>query len=343
MKPIRVIPAVVFLAVSATVGVPSATAVPRGGQPSTKGVIVWTNRASAGSEHLLIASADGSHQRSLTAALPDTGDIDAQISPTGSWIAYEHDTADTADVRLVRPDGTRDHVINVGCVDPCVAAAAPTWLSNTRLAFVLVKGPFDPQTGNAASAVLWSSRLDGSDIRRLSQPGIDGTYEDAYVHVSPDRSYLTFQRRRNSDGQSALFRMTPRGTDLRQLTPWEIRAEVNDLSTARRGPTADLLVFESYGRGDPNATFVDIATVPTTCTSLANCTSKIRWLTDNKATGRRNANPQWSPDATSLVFTNRPNIVDQNADIWTMQYLGTERRKISTSVNFDYRPTWGKR
>jgi hypothetical protein len=84
MKLSRVTPAVVLLAMSATaVGVPSATAMPRGDQPSTKGVIVWTNRASTGSEHLLVARADGSHQRILTPALPDTGDIDAQISPTG--------------------------------------------------------------------------------------------------------------------------------------------------------------------------------------------------------------------------------------------------------------------
>lgn len=331
-----------LLAVPALVASPAHATNSHGELPSTKGVIVWTNRVSAGSEHLLIARADGSHQRSLTPALPDTGDIDAQVSPSGSWIAYEHDTQDSANIHLVRPDGTQDHVVDVGCVDPCVVAGSPTWLSETRLAFALVKGPFDPQTGNAASAVLWTSDLDGSDVRRLSTPGIDGIYEDAYVHVSPDRDYLTFQRRRNADQTSALFRMTPRGKDLRQLTPWEIRANVNDLSTARRGPTADLIVFESYGRGDPTATFADIATVPTTCAPLSDCTSKIRWLTDNGATGRRNANPQWSTDATSLVFTDRPSIDDQNAEIWTMNYLGTARLKISTSVNFDFRPTWGR-
>jgi Tol biopolymer transport system component len=159
---------------------------------------------------------------------------------------------------------------------------------------------------------------------------------------SADRNYLTFQRVRDADGRSALFRMTPNSSKVRQLTPWEISAGINDLSTARRGPTKDLLVFDS-GRGVPSATFVDLATVPATCTSLADCTSKIRWLTDNQATGRRNANPQWSPDGTSLVFTDRPSVNDQNADIWTMRYLGTDRRKISTSPTFDYRPAWGTR
>ncbi len=158
---------------------------PDGGQPSTKGVIVWTNRTDDGSEHLLVARADGSHQRSLTAAVPDGSDIDAQISPDGSWVAYEHATPDTSTIHLVRPDATHDHGVDLGCVDPCIGVGSPTWLSNSRIAFSLVKGPIDPQTGNAASVVLWSARLDGSDVRRLSQPGIEGIFEDTYLRVSP--------------------------------------------------------------------------------------------------------------------------------------------------------------
>jgi hypothetical protein len=170
-------------------------------QPSIKGFIVWTDRTPSGAEQLLIAKADGTRQRVLTPAVADADDLNAQVSADGSWVAYEHDLPDTATIHLVRPDGTRDHVVDVGCVDPCVVAAEPTWLSESRIAFTLVKGPFDPVTGAAASAVLWSSRLDGSDVRRLSPPGIDGEFEDGYLHVCGDRTYVTFQRRRNSDGR----------------------------------------------------------------------------------------------------------------------------------------------
>src|SRR3954470_3334258 len=149
----------------------SASASTGAGQPSTKGIIVWTNRTPAGSEHLLIARADGTRQRVLTPALADTSDFNAQVAPDGAWIAYEHNTPETATIHLVRPDGTRDHPIDLGCVDPCVATVAPTWLSNSKLAFTRVDGPFDPVAGFAASAVLWSSRIDGSDVRRVSQPG----------------------------------------------------------------------------------------------------------------------------------------------------------------------------
>src|SRR3954453_23567276 len=130
----------------------SASASSGAGQPSTKGIIVWTNRTPAGSEHLLIARADGTRQRVLTPALADTSDFNAQVAPDGAWIAYEHKTPETATIHLVRPDGTRDHAVDVGGVDPCAAAVQPTWLSNSRLAFTRVNGPFDPVTGIPASA-----------------------------------------------------------------------------------------------------------------------------------------------------------------------------------------------
>src|SRR4051812_26921071 len=262
MKISRITTAAAILGLAVTSwAAPSASASTGAGQPSTKGIIVWTNRTPAGSEQLLIARADGTRQRVLTPALPDTFDFNAQVAPDGAWIAYEHNTPETATIHLVRPDGTRDHAIDVGCVDPCVAAVAPTWLSNSKLAFTRVDGPFDPVTGVPASAVLWSSRIDGSDVRRLSQPGVDGTFEDSYLRISADRNYLTFQRVRDADGLSTMFRMTPTGGQVRQLVPWEIGAGINDLSTARRGPTKDLLVFEST-RGVPGATFLDLATVP---------------------------------------------------------------------------------
>jgi Tol biopolymer transport system component len=323
---------------------PSATAGKGDRPPTRQGLIVWTNRSEDGSsEHLMIARGDGLRPRSLTPAVDGVFDLNAQVSPRGNWIAYEHNFPDGAEIRVVRPSGARDHALDVGCVDPCVAVVSPTWLSNKRLGFTMVSGPFDDETGAAASAVLWTANLDGSGVRRLSQHGIDGTYEDYRAYRAPDHDYLTFARIRTADGRWALFRARPDGSDRQQLTPWDLSsAEVYDLSTARSGSTEDLIVFESYGRGDFDATFADIATVPATCASLSACIAKIHWITDNGATGRRNANPQWSPDGSSIVFTDRTSIDEPNAQIWTMRYPGGPPRLISTSPNFDYRPTWGR-
>jgi Tol biopolymer transport system component len=313
-------------------------------QPSTRGVIVWTHRVDDGSEPLLIARADGSQQRALTPSAPDTVDKDAQISPGGGWVAYEHDSPGSETIHLVKPNGAGDHVLGLPCADPCFGSDGPTWLSDRRIAFLRVVGPFDPVTGNAVSAVLFSVGVDGTGLRRLSEPGIDGVYEDRYARVSRDRSYVTFQRLRLADGRAALFRMAPDGSHVRQLTPWDLNVDLYDLSTARSGPTKDLIAFQSVGRGDPDASFIDIGFLPATCPSVDDCTSKIVWMTDNSAIGRRNSSPQWSPDGSSLVFIDRPSIDDPNAEIWTTRFGGTEeqRRNISNSVNFDYRPAWGR-
>ena len=59
--------------------------------------------------------------------------------------------------------------------------------------------------------------------------------------------------------------------------------------------------------------------------------------------GRRNANPHWSPDGRDYVFTDRANIDTEDVQIWTTRVRHrAERREISTSARFDYRPDWGR-
>src|SRR5207253_1119257 len=88
-----------------------------------------------------------------------------------------------------------------------------------RFATARIIGPFDQVNGSARSGVLWSSRLDGSDLRRLSEPGIDGVYEDYRARFAPG-GYVIFLRVRDADIHEAVFRMRPDGTQVRQLTPW---------------------------------------------------------------------------------------------------------------------------
>jgi hypothetical protein len=102
------------------------------------------------------------------------------------------------------------------------------------------------------------------------------------------------------------------------------------------------VLFEAYGRGDPDATFVDLGTVPAKCPSIKACRKAIEWLTNNKASGRRNANPHWAPNGRDYVATDRANIDTEDVQIWTTRYGTDQRREISTSKRFDYRPDWGR-
>ena len=149
-------------------------------------------------------------------------------------------------------NGSNESAIDLGCVDPCAGDTAPTWLpGGNRIAFTPVVGPFDGPGGSARSAVLYSAKTDGSGIRRLSEPGIDGSFEDYFARFSPDGSYIIFTRVRNHPYNSAVYRMDRDGSHVQRLTPWRIDADLAVLSQATHGRTKDLIAFETYGHGAP--------------------------------------------------------------------------------------------
>ena len=240
----------------------------------------------------------------------------------------------------MRRNGTQDHRLPVGCKDPCLGIGVPTWISNKRLFFQKVKGPIVDDT--AAEALEWSVNIDGSHPFRMSDKRDAGKYEDSRAQLSPDGGFVTWTRVRLSDGKSTIMRVDVDGDDPAPILPWGLGVEVYDLSRATSGPTRGLVLFEAYGRGDPDATFVDLGTVPWMCNGVKQCRKKIDWLTDNEASGRRNANAHWSPDGSSYVFTDRVNIDTEDVQIWTARYGTDERTEISTSKRFDYRPDWGR-
>jgi hypothetical protein len=139
--------------------------------------------------------------------------------------------------------------------------------------------------------------------------------------------------------------MRPDGTHVRRLTPWRLDADLPDVSTATHGPTKDLVVFETFGHGPPEGSQQDIATVPATCFPLADCTSKIRYVTNNGAGPATSFNPAWSPNGRRIAFTNvlPPPGPDSPpiADIWTVRPNGKDRQRVSHSPRFEFRPDWG--
>ena len=243
-------------------------------------------------------------------------------------------------------NGQNEHSLDLGCVDPCVADLTPTWLpAGNRLAFTPIIGPFDAPNDSAHSAVLHTARLNGSHVRRLSQPGIDGKLEDYRARFSPDGSYVVSQRLNNITLDSALFRMDADGSHVRRLTPWKLEADTQDLSLATHGPTKDLIAFETYGHGGiPPGKSSNVATVPSTCAPVSECREcrkQIRYVTHHRTARIQSFNPSWSPNGRRIAYTlfkDHPCCV---GDIWTARPDGSHRRAVSTSPLFEYRPDWG--
>ena len=288
----------------------------------------------------VIANADGTEQRALTHAGKGEYHVDAQFSPNGKWIAYEAGDEESFEVRLVRRNGTQDHRLPVGCKDPCLGIGTPTWISNKRLFFVKVKGPIVDDT--AAEALQWSVDIDGSDPFRMSDKRDAGKYEDSRAQVSPDGSFVTWTRLRLSDGKSTIMRVDVDGDDPAPILPWGLGVEVYDLSRATSGPTEGLVLFEAYGRGDPDATFVDLGTVPWLCNGVKQCRKKIDWLTTTR-----------HRDAATPTRTGRPTAATTSSPTARASTPRTSRsgrrRTAPTSVarsprpqRFDYRPDWGR-
>jgi Tol biopolymer transport system component len=308
--------------------------------------IAWSQfDRSFSSARIMSADPNGQHSRKLTNPGPHAFDLDPVISPDGTQIAFNREQPDGFEVMLIDERGQDEHVVDLGCADPCDVDVAPSWTSDgQRIVFTRIVGPFDQVNDSARSAVLHTANPDGTDVQRLSEPGIDGAYEDYHARFAPDGSYLTFVRIRNADIKAAVFRMDADGSHIRQLTPWELDGDLPDLSPATHGATKDLVVFETFGHGAPDGKAQDIATVPATCTSLNDCASQTRYVTNNGAGPQQSFNPSWSPDGRSIAyveFVAGDDSKPPTGDIWTVQPDGSHRRPVSTSPRFDFRPDWG--
>ena len=335
---------VLLAALMATLALATAAPAAAGQEHGTR--IVWTQVLGNQGTTARIVSArpDGSGLHALTHPASGAFDLNAVISPDGSRVVFERDFADgSTQIMIVGADGRGAHVVDLGCVDPCAADLDPSWTpSGRRIVFTRVVGPFDQINQSARSAVLHTANLDGSGVRRLSQPGIDGMFEDYHARFAPGGRYLIFVRIRNRDIHSAVFRMGADGSQVRQLTRWRLDADTPDLSPATHGPTKDLVVFETFGHGPPEGSQSDVASVPATCFPLADCASKVRFVTHNGSGPATSFNPSWSPDGRRIAFTNvLPGPDGQVADIWTMLANGNGRQQVSHSPRVEFRPDWG--
>jgi Tol biopolymer transport system component len=306
--------------------------------------LVWVRYdPTTGSAALVAGRVDGSRQRRLTHPAPGMRDSEPVRSPDGSRVIFNRERPDgTVRIGVVAVRGGPAHFVETGCHDPCFTDQGPGWLPDGRhLTFVRVMGPFDPVTGDAASALQYTERLDGSGLRLLSAPGGYGERgEDNGVRFAPDGRFLVFVRDQTIDGvlHFAIFRMRPDSTHVRRLTPWDLDADRASVSPALSGRTAGLIAFETHGGAF--ATQGDVALLPSACATVRACSAATRFVTHNTGTTRTSYAATWSPSGRRLAFAQEDGTGD--VDILTIRPDGRDLRQVTHAEVPEYSPAWSQ-
>lgn len=324
---------------SATSGPPA-----RSGHRHHGGFLVWSrfDDFETGTARL-VRKVRGRRVTPLTHPAAGSQDIDPRISPDGRHILFERDTLGTSQAWVVRTDGRHEHQIDLGCVDPCAGTNTPSWTPDGHhLLYDRVSGPFN-EAGDAASALLWKADLDGRHNARFSAAGLDLSTEETDPSFAPAGYLIVLHG--PSTGHSAIFRLRADGTHPRRLTPWSLDADLPAVSPTASGPSHDLVVFETYGRGAPAGATQgpQVATLPASCRSIGECTRQTRYLTRSPLSVQH-FNPSWSPDGRHIVYVRYS--YDPPAlpvgDIWAMKWNGAHQRPVSRDSRFEFRPAWGR-
>jgi Tol biopolymer transport system component len=329
------------LATALTGGIALAVVAPPFASAHTRSFLVWWQPTAPSTSHIVIADADARHARPLTDPGPMVSDIEPVISPDGRSVLFERDFADGR-VEIVFVDVRRgtERVIDTGCVDPCAGDLQPGWMPDGRR-FTFTRVRFDAVTQTFVSALLFSADLNGRNVRRLSEPGIDGIYEEQGARFAPDGRSAVVQRTRTADEQIAVFRLSFNGRPATQLTDWSLGADQADYSPARHGRTRDLVVFDTNDFVGGHGPFSDIAVVPAACAPLPRCSAVTRLLTNN-APATHAFGPAWTEDGRGIVFLEFGDGEDgEQADLWRINADGTHRRRLTNTPEIEISPDSG--
>jgi TolB protein len=149
---------------------------------------------------------------------PCRSDGFAQWSPDGRRIAFQRELGPAADptalvaLYVMRANGTHARQVTHRRADPTAAHRfqdlAPTWSPPaTRLAF-------ERQNNSTGLHAIWTVRLDGTRVRRITPWRLDAGQPD----WSPDGRWILLRSQEGSDDSGNVWLVHPDGTGLHRVT-----------------------------------------------------------------------------------------------------------------------------
>jgi TolB protein len=317
----------------------TSSAIPTSASPSifaVAGQIVFEDYTIAASQHqIYIAQADGSNVRRLVTSPYD--DARPSLSPDGTTVLFTRYGDGPDQAYLVNVDGT-----NVRPLDGCTGCGDPegdAWSPDGRQ--LAVDRAFDPMLVNAngdeeaTNVSIWIVNLDGTDPQEVTNnpPGSDR--EDHRPAWSPDGARIAFARTDYSvtPQLKAIFTIAIDGTDLRQVTPWDLDADNPEWS-----PDGSLIAFNSPAASLQPGREQNIFTIHPDGTGLTQLTAHLSAAPDGS---QGTFDPSWSPDGTQMIFTHIPS-TDGLADLFVMNRDGSDLHVLAETTDLnESHAVWG--
>jgi TolB protein len=316
-------------------GSPTASAISTVASPSINraiGQVVFEDHP-MGSEHhqIWIARADGTDIRQLVVA-PGFDDARPSLSPDGTTVLFTRLGDGPDQLYFVNVDGTNLRPLAV-CTGGCSNEAfSDAWSPDgSRLAVRRIEG-----FGTATPQVnLWTMNLDESGLRQVTNNPAGSLLEDDRPVWAPDGQHLAFVRYDHNVNpqRGAIFTVNIDGTQLTQVTPWELDANEPDWS-----PDGMLIAFNAPSQDFVPGQEQNIFTVHPDGTGLVQLTAHMSAYADGS---QGTFDPSWSPDGTQLIFTHIPSFGGP-ADLYVINRDGSDLHVLAKTTNLnESHAVWG--
>jgi Tol biopolymer transport system component len=312
----------------------TASAIPTAASPSINraiGQIVFEDWIIDVQRHqLYIGQADGSNVRRLVTSAFD--DARPSFSPDGTTVLFTRLGDGPDQLYFVNVDGTNLRPLAV-CTGGCGNEAfSDAWSPDgSRLAVRRIEG-----FGTATPQVnLWIMNLDETDLVQVTNNPAGSLLEDDRPAWSPDGRHLVFVRYDHNvtPQRGAIFTVNIDGTQLTQVTPWELDANEPDWS-----PDGTLIAFNAPGESLVPGREENIFIIHPEGTGLVQLTAHMAAGPDGS---QGTFDPSWSPDGTQLIFTHIPS-TDGLADLYVINADGTGLHVLAKTTDLNEgHAVWG--